>query len=55
MTKLLTALSGVRIPVGAKNVSLHHNVQTGSGIHPTSFAVSVVGSFPGGIAAGAED
>jgi hypothetical protein len=43
-TRLRAGWSGVRVPAGAGNFSLHHRVQTGSGTHPDS--------FPGGKAAG---
>jgi hypothetical protein len=33
--------------------SLLHVVQTGSGVHPTSYPMGTGGSFPGGKAAGA--
>jgi hypothetical protein len=33
---LRTRLSGVRVPAGAENFSLHRHVQTGSGAHPAS-------------------
>jgi hypothetical protein len=33
--------------------SLLHVVQTGSGVHPTSYIMGTGGSFPGGKAAGA--
>jgi hypothetical protein len=45
--------SGVRVPVGAGNFSLHHRVQTGCGAHPASYPMDTRGSFPGGKAAGA--
>jgi hypothetical protein len=45
--------SGIRIPVGAGNFSLHHRVQTGSGVRPASHLMDIRGSFPGGKAAGA--
>jgi hypothetical protein len=32
--------------------SLLHVVQTGSGVHPTSYPMGTWGSFPGGKAAG---
>jgi hypothetical protein len=41
-------MSGVRIPAGAGNLSLHHCVQTGSGAHPASYPMGTRGSFPGG-------
>jgi hypothetical protein len=44
--------SGVWIPAGAGNFSLHHRVQTGSEAYPTSYPMSNRGSFPGGKAAG---
>jgi hypothetical protein len=34
---------GVRVPVG----SLLHVVQTGSGVHPTTYTMGTGGSFPG--------
>jgi hypothetical protein len=36
--------SGVRVPEGAGNFSLHHRVQTGSGAHPVSYPM---GTTPG--------
>jgi hypothetical protein len=44
--------SRVRFPARAGNFSLHHRVQNGSGVHPTSYPVGTRGSFPGGKAAG---
>jgi hypothetical protein len=44
---------GVRVPAGTGNFSLHHRVQTGSGAHPSSYAMCTRGSFPGSKAAGA--
>jgi hypothetical protein len=41
-----TKRSGVRVPVGYK-CSLLHIVQTGSGVHPTSYKMGTGGSFPG--------
>jgi hypothetical protein len=41
----------VRFPAGARNFSLHHCVQNGSGAHPASYPVAIRGSFPGGKAA----
>jgi hypothetical protein len=32
--------AGIRLPVGAKDISLLHSVQTGFGAHPASYAVS---------------
>jgi hypothetical protein len=43
---------GVRVSVGSI-IFLLHVVQTGSGIHPTSYQMGTVGSFPWGKAAGA--
>jgi hypothetical protein len=40
-------------PAGAGNLSLHHHVQTGSGIHTASYLMGTRGSFSGGKAAGA--
>jgi len=45
--------TGVWVPVGAVNFSLHHRVQTGSGAHPTSNPMGTTVSFPGDKAAGA--
>jgi hypothetical protein len=45
--------SGVRVPAGPGNFSLHHRVQTGSGTHPSSYPTGTRGSFLGGKAAGA--
>jgi hypothetical protein len=38
--------SGVRVPAGAGNFSLHHCVQTCSGAHPASYPMGTRGSFP---------
>jgi hypothetical protein len=38
--------SGVRVPTGAENFSLHHSVQTGPGAHPTSYPTGTRDSFP---------
>jgi hypothetical protein len=43
---------GVRVQEG-QEFSLLHVVQTGSGVHPTSYPMGNVGSFLGGRAAGA--
>jgi hypothetical protein len=43
---------GVRVPVGSR-ISLLHVVQTGSGVHSTSYPMDTWGSFLGGKAAGA--
>jgi hypothetical protein len=45
--------SEFRVPVWSKLCSLLHVVQTGSGVHPTSYPISIGDSFPGGKAAGA--
>jgi hypothetical protein len=45
---LRAGCSGVRVPVGAGNLSHHHRVQSGSGVHPASCRVGTRGSFPGG-------
>jgi hypothetical protein len=43
--------SRVRFPAGARNFSLHHHVQNGSGVHPASYPMGTRGSFPGDKAA----
>jgi hypothetical protein len=43
--------SRVRFPEGARNFSLHHRVQNGSGAHAVSYPMGTGGSFPGGKAA----
>jgi hypothetical protein len=45
--------SGVRVPAGAGNFSLHHHIHTGSGAHLASYPMGTRGSFTGGKAAGA--
>jgi hypothetical protein len=45
--------SGIRLPAGAGNFSLHHRVQNDSGAHPASYPMGTRGSFPRGKAAGA--
>jgi hypothetical protein len=50
---LRAGLSGVRVPAGAGNFSLHHRVQTGSGAHPASYPMDTRGCFSGGNVAGA--
>jgi hypothetical protein len=52
-TRLRAGCSGVRVPAGAGNFSLHRHVRTGSGAHPASPPISTRSSFPGGKAAGA--
>jgi hypothetical protein len=37
---VLAVWSGVRVPAGAGNFSLHHRVQTGSGAHPASYPMA---------------
>jgi hypothetical protein len=44
--------SSVRFPARARNFSLHHRVQTGSGANPASYPMGTRGSFPGDKAAG---
>jgi hypothetical protein len=44
---LRTGWSGVRVPAGAGNFSLHHRVQTGSGAHRSSYPMGARDSFPG--------
>jgi len=38
-TRLRVGRSGVPIPVWAKDFSLLHTLQTGSGAHPTSYSM----------------
>jgi hypothetical protein len=38
---------GVRFAEGAGNFSLRHQVHTGSGAHPASYSMSIVGYFLG--------
>jgi hypothetical protein len=45
--------SEIGFPVGARNFSLHHRVQTGSEVHPASCPLDTGGSFPGRKVAGA--
>jgi hypothetical protein len=45
--------SGVRVPVGTRNFSLRHRVQTGTGARPASYTMVNRASFPGGNATGA--
>jgi len=42
---------GGRAPTEAGNLSFHHRVQIGSGVHPASYPMGTRGSFPGGKAA----
>jgi hypothetical protein len=46
-------VSRVRFPAGARNFSLHHCVQNGSGAYPASYPMGYQGLFPWGKAAGA--
>jgi hypothetical protein len=39
--------AGVRSPVGARDFSLLHSVQTSSGAHPVSYEIGTGGSFTG--------
>jgi hypothetical protein len=39
--------SRVRFLAGARNFSLHHRVQNGSGAHAASYPMGTRGSFPG--------
>jgi hypothetical protein len=36
--------SRVRLPAGARNFSLHHHVQNGSGAHPASYPIGTTDS-----------
>jgi hypothetical protein len=45
--------SRARFPVGAESFSLHHCVLKGSGAHPASYPMGIMGSFHGGEEAGA--
>jgi hypothetical protein len=45
--------SRVRFLAVAGNLSLHHRVQNGSGVHPASYPMGTKGSFPGGKSGGA--
>jgi hypothetical protein len=38
--------AGVRLPVGERDVSLLHSVQTGSGVHPASYPMGIGGALP---------
>jgi hypothetical protein len=51
--ELRAGWSGIRVPVGAGNFSLHHRVQTGTGAHPASYPMGTGGSFLDGKVAGA--
>jgi hypothetical protein len=46
--------AGARFPTGAKDFSLLHSVQAGSGAHPISYTLGTGGTFPGSTAAGVE-
>jgi hypothetical protein len=43
---------GVRVAMGSRIFTSPHVVQNGSGVHPTSYPMGDVASFPGGKAAG---
>jgi hypothetical protein len=45
--------SRVQFPARARNFSLHHRVQTGSGAHQAPYPMGTGGSFSGGKAVGA--
>jgi len=40
-------LGSIRGRGNSETVSLRHRTQTGSGAHPTSYAMGTVGSYPG--------
>jgi hypothetical protein len=46
-------MAGVQFPAGAKDVSLFHSVQTGSGALPASYSMDIRVYFLGDKAAGA--
>jgi hypothetical protein len=46
-TGLRAGWSGVRVPAGAGNFSLHHSVQTDSGAHPAFYPMGTRDSSPG--------
>jgi hypothetical protein len=50
---LRTGWSEIQVPAEVRNFSLHHRVQTDSGVHPASYTMGTGGSFPAGEAAGA--
>jgi hypothetical protein len=41
-TRLRIGRSGIRNPVGARDLPLLRNVQTGSGVHPASNSMGIV-------------
>jgi hypothetical protein len=49
--RLRTGWSWVRVPTWGGNLSPHHRVQNGSGIHPASHPMGTRDSFPGSKAA----
>jgi hypothetical protein len=51
--ELRAGWSGLRVPAGDGDFSLHHRVQICSGAHPASYPVATRGPFPGGKASGA--
>jgi hypothetical protein len=52
LPRLWAGWSRVQVPAGVWYFSLHHRVQTGSGVHPTSYPMGTRGSFPEDKAAG---
>jgi hypothetical protein len=44
--------AGVQFPTGAREFSLLHNIETGSGAHPASYPMGTGNSLPVGKAAG---
>jgi hypothetical protein len=50
--RLRAGRSGVRVPAGAGDFSLHHRVQNSSGAHPASHTMRTGSSFPRSKAAG---
>jgi hypothetical protein len=53
-TGLRARWSGVQVPVGDGNLSIHHRLQTGSEARPASYPMDTRSSFPGGKAVGRE-
>jgi hypothetical protein len=39
-------MAEVQFPIGARNFSLLHNAQTGSGVYPDCYTVVIGGCFP---------
>jgi hypothetical protein len=50
----VSIVTGVRFPAGVGIFSLHHRVQTGSGVNPDFYPMGTGFSYPGGKAAGRE-